>query len=140
MIGSTPGRHRTQTPFIGYKKVRCHNDNENYRFTAIATIEVPTDRLIIRSRPCYNDPYGATKKCYISDKLRTSEFKVLNIHDMKGNELSFDCNCFSGHDNSFKYKKGELHQPNKFNPSVSEECTNGLHFFQTKKEAEEYCL
>jgi hypothetical protein len=144
VIGSFPGTHRTLTPFVGFKAIRCQTKSfmpwgEPRTFSAIATVEVPIDETIVRSRPCYSDSFG-DRMCYISDKLRTSQFRVLDIHNKMGIEVSSDCNCFSIHDNDFKYKKGELHQPDKFNSSVTEECASGLHFFQTKDEAMKYQL
>ena len=44
----------------------------------------------------------------------------------------------SQHDSSFKYKKGEIVRPDKFDENPLIECSNGIHFFLTKKEAENY--
>lgn len=33
------------------------------------------------------------------------------------------------------YRVGELFVPDGWNPNRFEECTNGVHFFMTKKEA-----
>ena len=38
----------------------------------------------------------------------------------------------------FTTKKGELIRPNSWDPNPLVECTNGIHFFITKEEAEQY--
>ena len=37
------------------------------------------------------------------------------------------------------YKVGEVVRPDRFDTCRWKECTNGIHFFITRKEAEEYC-
>ena len=39
---------------------------------------------------------------------------------------------------SFTYKVGEKVVPDSYNDDIRLECTNGIHFFITRKEAEEY--
>jgi uncharacterized protein YjbI with pentapeptide repeats len=36
------------------------------------------------------------------------------------------------------YKEGEIVRPNAYNDDIRVECTNGIHFFLTREEAEEY--
>jgi hypothetical protein len=38
------------------------------------------------------------------------------------------------------YKPGETVYPDRYNPDIRIECTHGIHFFITRKEAEEYLL
>lgn len=38
----------------------------------------------------------------------------------------------------YEYKAGDLVYPDKFDDRITEECTNGIHFFITKAEAEAY--
>ena len=44
----------------------------------------------------------------------------------------------SKRDGTTVYKKGETVYPNKYDPDIRVECTNGIHFFLTREEAEEY--
>jgi hypothetical protein len=47
---------------------------------------------------------------------------------------------WSTHNREFKYnyKSGDMIYPDSFNSDITQECTNGIHFFITRKEAEEY--
>jgi hypothetical protein len=36
------------------------------------------------------------------------------------------------------YKKGVIVKADKYSDDIREECTSGIHFFMTKKEAEDY--
>jgi hypothetical protein len=42
------------------------------------------------------------------------------------------------HDSSVIYRAGEIVRPDKYDPDPRLECTHGIHFFQTKEEAEAY--
>jgi hypothetical protein len=71
-----------------------------------------------------------------SRKCRAESALVVSINDIKtGKELT---EVVGGHDSKFKYTAGEFVTPDKYNDSVLEECTNGIHFFITKQEALEY--
>ena len=39
---------------------------------------------------------------------------------------------------AFPYRVGEIVRPDSFNDDIRLECTNGIHFFMTRREAEEY--
>ncbi len=45
---------------------------------------------------------------------------------------------YSDHDRAFKYTPGICVYPDKFDPDPRVECSNGIHFFITREEAEEY--
>ena len=45
---------------------------------------------------------------------------------------------YDGHTGKTYYKEGEIVYPDKYDPDIRVECTNGIHFFQTYEEAEEY--
>ena len=36
------------------------------------------------------------------------------------------------------YEPGKIVYPDKYDPDIRVECTNGIHFFQTYEEAEEF--
>jgi len=42
------------------------------------------------------------------------------------------------HDSKVIYRAGEVVRPDKYDPDPRVECTHGIHFFQTKEEAEAY--
>jgi len=44
----------------------------------------------------------------------------------------------STHDASLQYKVGSIVRPDKYDGDIRVECTNGIHFFQTREEAENY--
>ena len=76
-------------------------------------------------------PKGAIVFSINNSKCRTNVAKVVEISN--GSEIAY-----SQHDENFAYKVGEIVYPNDFNCAYYEECAEGIHFFRTKKEAEEY--
>jgi hypothetical protein len=96
--------------FIGFKK--CRGD-------FIATIRITESSL--RS--------SATGR-----KCRASEVEVLDI-DKNGVHAN---EAFSTFNHFFQYKVGETISVNDFNENRWNECAPGIHFFITRKEAEEY--
>ena len=46
----------------------------------------------------------------------------------------------SDRDKEFLYVPGEIVIPDSFDDNRWEECSNGIHFFITRQEAEEYLL
>jgi len=44
----------------------------------------------------------------------------------------------SKHDENFVYKKGEIIKPENYDDDIRIECSHGIHFFVTRKEAEEW--
>jgi hypothetical protein len=44
----------------------------------------------------------------------------------------------SCHDHSFSYTLGALVKPDSYDDDIRIECTHGIHFFMTRKEAEDY--
>jgi hypothetical protein len=83
----------------------------------IATLEIPADAKRV-SQP-------KSRKC------RAEFVKVLAIHTAAGHV------CKTGealHDGT-KYAVGEIVRPDNYNDDIREECTNGIHFYITKREA-----
>ena len=66
-------------------------------------------------------------------KCRCSEALVLSIDDGALQEV------INYNFSRTVYKVGEVVRPDKFDTCRWEECANGIHFFITRKEAEEYC-
>lgn len=44
----------------------------------------------------------------------------------------------SSHDSTTEYRVGQEVRPDSFDPDIRVECTHGIHFFITRKEAEDY--
>ena len=71
-------------------------------------------------------PKGAIVFSINGSKCRTNKAKVL-----EGGGVS----CC---DNEFTYEKGKTYEIKDFDLAYNEECSTGIHFFKTRKEAEEY--
>jgi hypothetical protein len=65
-----------------------------------------------------------------SRKCRAS--KVI-IHEIFGASSAYD-----KHTGKLLYVVGKEVTPDKYNPDIRVECSNGIHFFMTREEAEEY--
>ena len=104
--------------FIGFKKASDKNNEIEY----IVKLEIPEDAL--RSS-------ATTRKC------RCSKAKVLSITNLDGTDADTDI-AYSSHDPSFIYKIGEIVEVPDFNTDRWDECSAGIHFFITRKEAVDY--
>ena len=101
--------------FIGFKK--CNGAEE----CVLVKLEIPKDAK--RSS-------ATTRKC------RCSKAKVISITGiLTGKEYD---EAFSQHDKKFVYRVGETVVPDSFDEDRWNECSNGIHFFITKKEAIDY--
>jgi hypothetical protein len=59
---------------------------------------------------------------------------VRALHNLpKGESAAYD--KYTG---ELEYKAGEIIHPDKFDDDIRVECANGIHFFITRREAEEY--
>ena len=99
--------------FTGYKK--CKNG-------LIVELEIPEDAL--RSS-------ATTRKC------RCSKAKVISITNLDGSK-SEEMEAISNRDSFFVYKLGETVEVPDFDPIRWNECSTGIHFFMTRKEAVDY--
>ncbi len=75
--------------------------------------------------------------CLQSRKCRAEYVKVLAIYDRDGKSVG-DKKIESGRGGRFFYQKGKTVKPDSYNDNFREECTNGIHFFITRKEAEDW--
>ena len=75
-------------------------------------------------------PSGAIVFCINGSKCRTNRAKIT---DMAGHDV-----LHSQYDNRFEYRFGKEIEIKDFNLIYNVECTNGFHFFRTRKEAEKY--
>jgi len=71
-----------------------------------------------------------------SRKCRFEYAKVIKIYSSR--RKIFHGEVAGLHDSTFMYKEGETVRPDSFNDSPLIECSNGIHAFITRKEAEEY--
>ncbi len=97
--------------FIAWKK--CQN--------AIVKLEIPSE--------------AKRTSNLLNRKCRAEFANVLGIWDMEGNELK-EANGL--HVPDFIYKVGEIAKPDSYDDDYTNDCSNGIHFFVTKHEAEEW--
>ena len=70
----------------------------------------------------------------ISRKCRSSFAFVDAIFDANGGPVKDGIGSFA----PLKYIVGEMVYPDKYDPDVKVDCSNGIHFFITRREAEAY--
>ncbi|MFZ5427420.1 MAG: DUF5758 domain-containing protein, partial [Thermodesulfobacteriota bacterium] len=79
-------------------------------------------------------PSGAERLTAIrSRKCRASRAIVKGIWDATGNPVQ---KCGGWHQSDFTYEVGKVVRPDSFDPDPRIECSNGIHFFITREEAE----
>src|SRR5208282_342896 len=99
--------------FIGFKKIAWRGDCD-----VIATLLIPSE--------------ARRTSCLISRKNRCEFAKVLSLSDGSTEYQS----CYNGL--ITVYKVGEMVYPDSYDDDIREDCSHGIHFFITRKEAEEY--
>ena len=97
--------------FIGWKK---GSDNE------IIKLKIPA--------------WARRTSCLKSRKCRAEFIIVLEI--TKNNKQLTECR--GSYNSDIIYRVGKCIAPDSYNPDIRVDCTNGIHFFITRKEAEEY--
>ena len=81
-------------------------------------------------------PAGAKRtSSIVGRKCRAEYAKVISITDRNGKKV---LSGRSKHDSGFIYKVGDTVRSDSYDPDPRVECTNGIHFFITLKEAQEY--
>lgn len=80
-------------------------------------------------------PEDAKRSSATTRKCRASKAIVLAIYNEDGEEIS---EGRSRHDYEFIYRVGETVYPDHWDEDRWNACSNGIHFFITRKEAEEY--
>jgi len=71
----------------------------------------------------------------IGRKCRAEYVEVLAITGLDGAEISEQVGM---HDALLRYIVGQTVRPDKYDDDIRIDCTHGIHFFLTRKEAEEY--
>ena len=100
--------------FVGYKKVRSGH---------VLTLLIPAD--------------ASRTSSLVGRKCRASKVKVLTAHTMEG-EPCAEMVFHSTYRRDFEYRVGEVAETFYYDSDIRVECTHGVHFFMTKKEAREY--
>jgi hypothetical protein len=107
---------------------------------------LPEGDLIVYKKAWFRDSKGNNKKAIIK-LLVPKEAKRSSAFGRKCRAEYADVlelpegvtECFSDHDPSFIYRKGERVSPKEpFSDDWKEECASGIHFFITRLEAENY--
>ena len=81
-------------------------------------------------------PKNAGRVSSTGRKCRAEFVKVLLIYSPKGRKTT---KPIGGHrDSKFMYQAGKTVRADKWDDDIRVECTHGIHFFLTRKEAEEY--
>lgn len=113
--------------FIGWKK--CFTREKGMIRSVLVKLSIPEDA----ERIC-----GTTNKC------RCSKAKVLEITSLDGKKKYNYADSIRLFKNAelypatLHYVVGEMVYPDKFDPDPWETCSNGIHFFMTRKAAKEY--
>ena len=137
LSGQFVGIHQVTEPLIGYKKLKCVCDNGAAETDVLAMLEIPTDALVVRSKHINDDDYA-----YPVKNIRTDQARLVNIEymDTAGISNIDNCNFFSPrHDPTYQYHVGQIHHPNeRLNTDINSSTESGLHFFLSKKDAENF--
>jgi glutathione S-transferase len=79
-------------------------------------------------------PAKAKRTCNLKNrKCRAEYVKTLQIWDNKGNKIEEGIN--GTHNKKVKYTVGKITKADKFDDSITNDCSHGIHFFLTKQEA-----
>ena len=120
---------------IGWKKAYSYIDNEDtpFRFRAIEVIVkliIPKDAGVVFTYSKCRASYARVEgiyKCIEGHYLEPSEDEALDIKT-----------AVSGFDHSFSYTTGHIVRPDCFDSNYRVECSYGINFFRTYKEAVKY--
>ena len=82
---------------------------------------------------------GARVNSPIGRKCRTQSAKILAVLGDDNQWIEDSNEVFvSKHDSKFEYQIGQIVEVNDFDTDIRTECTHGIHFFMTLKEAKDY--
>jgi len=68
----------------------------------------------------------------VGRKCRAEYVRVLEAIDAPEEQTAFETQA------GCVYRVGEIVRPDSFNDDIRVECTHGIHFFMTRREAEEW--
>lgn len=103
----------------------------------IAQTRILPDGDLVGWKKCQNKvivklliPYAAKRTHAFGRKCRAEYAQVIEVF---GAEVGI-----SSHDGKTEYRAGVMIKPDKFDNDWTNECSNGVHFFITRAEAENY--
>ena len=137
------GIHEIKKPVTVYKKIVCSNQTiftdsyiNSQQPRCIATLLLPVGTTLVRSHETIVDDYDREKTYTIpSDKMRVDQAFVVNI-ECPPNVGATGCrSCMIP---EFKYYINKLAESEL--DKKNEVCTEGIHVFTTKKEADDYLV
>ena len=81
-------------------------------------------------------PAGAKRTASLVGRKCRAEYAVVKaIYDGDGNSID---SCYGWYDEEFIYTVGATVKPDEYDDDIRVECAQGIHFFQTKEEAEDW--
>lgn len=105
-------------------------------------IHCPSDGAFVAWKKLKNDlvaklmiPEDARRSSATTNKCRADKAVVLGIYGKNGKEYD---SGVSSYDNAFVYTVGKTVIADKYDDDRWNECSNGIHFFVTREEAERY--
>ena len=119
----------------GWKKVYYFKSDDHLGLlssyeSAIAKLVIPKDAAVIFTNHKCRASYVIVDGFYPDDRLfEPGPSKKLDI------KLAV-----SAYDVGFRYEDGKIATPDSFDPDPEIECSYGIHFFRTYKEARQYVL
>jgi hypothetical protein len=99
--------------FIAWKKCRNH----------IVKLVIPND--------------AKRTSCVINRKCRAEYVKTIALFNLSGNRVDQDT-AYGIHNENVEYKVGQITKADSFDSNIFVDCSHGIHFFITRKEAEEW--
>lgn len=128
--------------FSGAKNIESVRYNANTSFFAL---QCPEEGSFVGWKKIEEDyivklliPEDAKRSSATSRKCRASKAIVLEIYDRNGNIMGDDFIGHSKQNHDFIYRNGETVIPDSYDENRWNECSHGIHFFITRKEAELY--
>ena len=109
--------------FEGWKKGTLYISHVGSKYHCIIKLKIP---WFARRTSCIG-----SRKCLAELAL------VMAIYDKKGRPVK-RCYNMSYPDRTLLYRVGEFVHSKHYDPSLAIECSNGIHFFMTREEAEEW--
>jgi Family of unknown function (DUF5758) len=76
--------------------------------------------------------------CVINRKCRAEYVLTIAIYDLNGKKLPDTTEAPGWHNQEVIYKVGQITKADKFDDNIFVDCSNGIHFFVTRREAEEW--
>jgi uncharacterized cysteine cluster protein YcgN (CxxCxxCC family) len=127
ITNDTPnGVYKLNEPMIGYKSIQCdkwENGETKESKSYTAKVEVSKDSIVVKAKYVSKFPY----------LLRTNEYTIKHIYTNGDNVVR----CRSIWDSNIRYHLNHTYKAD-VDKDIKNSMGSGLHFFLTKKEADEY--